>query len=136
MMNRIARIVPTTIGVSGLALASLAAVGGPASAAPTCQLTVDSNQVLNLQDQQGNDEIFFKLGNNRTPTRTYALNQTRNNIGSETFQGSIDVKVFEKDGSNLTLVGAMNNVPCQNNPGQINDVSGAGAIYRVTWHVN
>jgi hypothetical protein len=134
-MNRITKLVPAAIGVSGLALASLATVGSaPASAVPTCQLTVHSNKVLNLQDAQGNDEIFFKLGANQTPTRSYALNQTRNNIGSETFQGSIDVRVFERDSNNLTRVGTFT-VPCANEPGELDDVSGAGAIYRVHWSV-
>ena len=135
-MNTITKLVPAAIGVSGLALASLATVGSaPASAVPTCQLTVHSNKVLNLQDAQGNDEIFFKLGAQQTPTRSYALNQRRNNIGSETFQGSINVRVFERDNNNnLTRVGTLS-VPCANNPGQLDDVSGAGAIYRVHWSV-
>jgi len=131
-------MVSSAMGVTALMLASLGAVGiGPASAAvPTCQLTVHSNKVLNLQDQGNNDEIFFKLGGNQTPTRQYALDQRRRNIGSETFQNTIDVRVFERDGSNLTRVGTLNNIPCSNNPGQLDDVSGSGAIYRVLWSVS
>jgi hypothetical protein len=132
------RIIPAAISVTGLALASLGAVGGtPASAAvPTCQLTVHSNKVLNLEDRGNNDEIFFKLGQSRTPTQQYTLGQKRFNIGSETFQNSIDVRVFERDASNLTLVGTLNNIPCVNEPGELDDVSGSGGIYRVKWSVS
>jgi hypothetical protein len=129
------KLVPAAIGVAGLALAAVAMGGGPASAVPTCQLSVDSNKVLNLQDGDGHDEIFFKLGNNRTPVRQYALNQKRFNLGSETFQGTIDLKVFERDGNNVTRVGTINNIPCSNNPGELTDLSGAGAIYQVAWSV-
>ena len=132
------RIITGGIGVTGLALASLSAVGGTSASAavPTCQLEVHSNKVLNLEDRGNNDEIFFKLGQNRTPTQQYTLGQKRFNIGTETFQNSIDVRVFERDASNLTLVGTLNNIPCVNEPGEIEDVSGSGAIYRVKWSVS
>lgn len=133
------RLIPATIGVAGVALAtSMVAMGStPASAAATCQLKVDSNKVLNLQDVNGNnkDEIFFKLGSSNTPLRQYSLNQRRVNLGSETFQGNIDLKVFERDGNNVTRVGTINNIPCSNEPGELTDLSGAGAIYRVAWSV-
>ena len=132
------KLIPATIGVAGVALAaSVVAMGSaPASAAATCQLSVNSNKVLNLQDgNPPNDEIFFKLGTNNTPVRQYALNQKRFNIGTEAFQGTIDLKVFERDGNNVTRVGTINNIPCSNNPGQLTDLSGAGAIYRVAWSV-
>jgi hypothetical protein len=130
------KMVPAAVGVAGLTLASLGTVGsGPANAAATCQLSVDSNRVLNLQDRGTNDEIFFKLGSNRTPVVQYNLGDKVNNIGTEVFQGSIDLKVFERDPNNLTLVGTLNNIPCQNEPGELDDVSGAGALYRVRWSV-
>ncbi|HEY7043341.1 MAG TPA: hypothetical protein VH419_06710 [Nocardioidaceae bacterium] len=135
-MNRITKMVPAAIGISGLALASLAAVGSaPASAAATCQLTVHSNKVLNLEEDNGTDSIFFKLGNNRTPTLNYALGDKQVNIGSETFQGSIDLKVFEKNGNQRTLVDRLNNIPCQNSPVQVDDATDGDAIYRVRWSV-
>jgi hypothetical protein len=130
------KMVPAAVGVAGLTLASLGAVGsGPANAAATCQLSVDSNRVLNLQDRGINDEIFFKLGSNKTPVVQYNLGDKVNNIGTEVFQGSIDLKVFERDANNLTLVGTLNNIPCENEPGELDDVSGAGALYRVRWSV-
>jgi len=129
-------MVPAAVGVAGMAIASIGAVGsGPAAAAATCELSVDSNKVLNLQDSGNHDEIFFKLGGNPTPLLQYGLGDKVNNIGAETFQGSIDVKVFERDRNNVTLVGTLNNIPCQNEPGEVEDVSGAGAIYRVKWSV-
>ncbi len=136
-MNTRTKLASSALGVTGLALASLAAGGGvPASASATCEVTVHSNKVLNLEDRDNTDEIFFKLGARNTPIRQYALNQRRVNIGSEVFQNSIDVKVFERDGANLTQVGVLNNVPCQNNPGELTDVAGSGAVYRVRWSVS
>lgn len=130
------KLIPATIGVAGLALASLATVGStPASAAATCQLEVNSIKVLNLQDGNGNDEVNAKLGSQSTPVLQYVLNQKRNNIGTEVFQGTIDLKVFERDPNNVTRVGTVNNIPCQNNPGEITDFNRAGAVYRVVWSV-
>lgn len=130
------KLIPATIGVAGLALTSLVALGGaPASAVATCQLSVNSIKVLNLQDNNANDEVFAKLGNSKTPVLSYALNQRRTNIGTETFQGSIDLKVFEKDANNVTRVGSINNIPCVNNPGTLTDLAGGGGIYRVVWSV-
>ena len=131
------KMVPAAVGVAGLALASLGTVGsGPAAAAATCELSVDSNKVLNLQDNGANDEIFFKLGSHRTPVVQYGLGDKVTNIGTEVFQGSIDLRVFERDANNITLVGTLNNIPCQNEPGELDDLSGAGAIYRVKWSVS
>jgi len=130
------KMIPATIGVAGLALTSMVAMGSaPAQAVPTCQLSVDSIKVLNLQDPSGADEVFAKLGTNKTPVLSYALNTKRNNIGTEVFQGSIDLRVFEKDANNVTRVGSINNIPCVNNPGQITDLSGGGGLYRVVWSV-
>jgi len=123
-------------GVAGLALSALAPVTAAAAAVPTCQLTVHSNKVLNLEDNGPDDEIFFKLGNSRTPVRQYALNQRRFNIGSETFQGTIDLKVFERDGANLTRVGTVNNIPCANTTPQVDDLTDGDGIYRVRWSVS
>jgi hypothetical protein len=135
-MNRITKLVPAAIGVSGLALVSLTAVGSaPASAAATCQLTVHSNKVLNLEEDNGTDSIFFKLGSSKTPTLTYALGDKRVNIGSTTFQNSIDLRVFEKDGNVRTRVDTVNNIPCQNTPVQVDDLTDGDAIYRVRWSV-
>lgn len=124
------------VGVAGLALGAVAPVATAASAVPTCQLTVHSNKVLNLEDNGATDEVFFKLANSRTPVRQYALNQRRRNIGSETFQGSIDLKVFERDGSNLTRVGTINNILCVNTTPQVDDLTDGDGIYRVRWSVS
>lgn len=135
-MNRITKLVPAAVGVSGLVLVSLAAVGSaPASAAATCQLNVQSNKAVNLEEDNGTDSVFFKLGTTRTPTLNYALGDKQLNIGTETFQNSIDLRVFEKDGNVRTRVGAINNIPCQNTPLQVTDVSDGDAIYRVRWSV-
>lgn len=140
-MNATARLIPSTISLMGLALASFAAPGTATAAvaaagASTCELTVHSNKVLELQDNDGDDEIYFKLGREKTAIRVYAEGQKRRNIGSVFFQGSIDVKVFERDGNNVTLVDKINNIPCQNEPGELDDLSGAGALYRVLWSVD
>lgn len=124
------------VGVAGLALGAVAPVAGAAAAVPTCQLTVHSNKVLNLEDNGATDEVFFKLANSRTPVRQYALNQRRRNIGSETFQGTIDLKVFERDGANLTRVGTINNIPCVNTTPQVDDLTDGDGIYRVRWSVS
>ncbi len=130
------RLTTTALGLSGLLLASGGVTASPASAAATCELTVTSNKVLDLQDRDGDDEIFFKLGGQKTPVRVYAQGQKRVNIGSKFFQSSIDVKIFERDGNNLTLVGSINNIPCENDPGEHAEVSGAGALYSVRWSVD
>ncbi len=139
-MNVTTRIIPSVIGLSGLMLASLGVAGGAsgaAAAAPaTCELTVHSNKALELQDNDGTDELYFKLGSEKTPLRVYSEGQKRRNIGSEFFQNSIDVKVFERDGNNVTLVGTLNNIPCQNEPGEQDDVAGAGALNRIRWSVD
>ena len=90
--------------------------------------------MLNLQDANGRRGLR-QAGENKTPVLSYALNTKRNNIGTEMFQGSIDLKVFEKDANNVTRVGSINNIPCVNNPGQITDLGGGGGIYRVVWSV-
>ncbi len=108
----------------------------PRLATATCELTVHSNKALELQDNDGTDELFFKLGSEKTPVRVYSEGQKRRNIGSEFFQNSIDVKVFERDGNNITLVGTLNNIPCQNEPGEQDDVAGAGALNRIRWSVD
>ncbi|WP_432478244.1 hypothetical protein [Nocardioides sp. GXQ0305] len=125
------------VGTAGLVAVSLAPAGtATASAGPTCQLTVHSNKVLNLEDNGVDDEIFFKLGTSRTPVRQYAQNQRRNNIGSETFQGTIDLKVFERDAGNLTRVDTLNNIPCANTPLEVDDLTDGDGIYRVRWSVS
>jgi hypothetical protein len=139
-MNAITRLVPSALGLTGLALTSLAAYAvAPASATPSCELTVHSNKVLELNDNDagGKDEIFFKLGGEETAVRQYAEGQKRNNIGSKVFQNTIDVKVFERDASNVTLVGTLNNIPCQNETGEVEDINGPGdTLYRVRWSVD
>ncbi len=140
-MNATARIIPSAISLVGLALASLGASGTAtaavaAAATPTCELTLHSNKVLELQDNDGDDEIYFKLGREKTAIRVYAEGQKRRHIGSEFFQGTIDVKVFERDGNNVTLVDKINNIPCQNEPGELEELSGAGALYSVRWSVD
>ena len=83
------KMIPATIGVAGLALTSLVAMGSaPASAVPTCQLSVDSIKVLNLQDNNANDEIFAKLGRTRPRCSSTGLTTKRFNIGTEAFQGT------------------------------------------------
>ncbi|MFN8192708.1 MAG: hypothetical protein U0R80_00325 [Nocardioidaceae bacterium] len=141
-MSATTRTISSALGLSALLLGSgglttgASASAAAAAAVPTCELTVHSNKVLELQDNDGDDEIYFKLGAEKTPTRVYAEGQKRRNIGSEFFQGSIDVKIFERDGNNLTLVGTLSNIPCENEPGDQEDVAGAGALYTVRWSVD
>lgn len=134
-MYRTARLATSAIGIAGLAFATLGVTGTGAASAKvnTCRLTVNSVQALELQDNDGRDESFLKLGGTATANKTYTDNQTRHNIGDKDFQGSVGVKVFERDTNNLTLIDSAS-IPCANDSGQ-SDVSGAGAIYRVTWNV-
>ncbi len=130
------RLVMSGIAVSGLAVAALAATSvAPASAkVNTCRLEVNSVKALDLQDRNGTrDEVFLKLGDTRTDTKTYELNQTRHALGTDNFQGSESVRILEEDTNNRTVIGSTS-LPCVSDSGQ-SDVAGAGAIYRVTWNV-
>ena len=77
--------------------------------------------------------MFLKLGDTTTDTKRYSLNQTRNGLGSDNFQGSESVRILEQDPNNRTVIGSTS-LPCVSDSGQ-SDVAGAGAIYRVTWNV-
>jgi hypothetical protein len=130
-------LVTTTLGTTGLALAALLSVGAaqPASAAATCQLDVHSLKALDLNDNDGGDEVLLRLGGDRTPVQTYALGQKRFNLGTKAFQGTIDLDVVEKDNGQTTTIGSVNNIQCQNKPLTTRDRSGFGAIYRVAFSV-
>jgi len=127
----------TTLGVTGLALAALVPLGAaqPAFAAATCQLDVRSLKALDLNDNDGTDEVLLRLAGTRTPVQTYVLNQKRLNLGVKVFQGSIDLDIVEKDNGQTTTIGSVNNIQCQNRPLTTKDRSGFGAIYRVAYSV-
>ena len=129
----------TTLSATGVAVvASLASVGAaqPASAAATCQLDVRSLKALNLNDNDGADEVRLRLGGDKTPVRTYVLNQKRFNLGTTAFQGTIDVDIVERDNGQTTTIGSVNNIKCKNKPLTTKDRSGFGAIYRVAYSVH
>ena len=92
------KLIPATIGVAGLALASMAAVGSaPASAVRhlSAQRRLDQGAQPSGRKRQRRD--LRQAGTAATPVLQYVLNQKRNNIGTEVFQGTIDLKVFERD---------------------------------------
>ena len=130
-------LVTTTLGATGLALATLGSLGAtqPAAAAVTCQLDVHSLKALDLNDNDGTDEVLLRLGGDKTPRQTYVLNQKRLNLGTKVFQGTIDVDIVEKDSGQTTTIGSVNNVECKNKPLTTKDRSGFGAIYRVAYSV-
>jgi hypothetical protein len=127
----------TTLGGTGLDLAALVSVGAaqPASAAATCQLDAQSLKALDLNDNDGTDEVLLRLAGTRTPVQTYVLNQKRLNLGVKVFQGSIDLDIVEKDNGQTTTIGSVNNIQCQNRPLTTKDRRGFGAIYRVAYSV-
>jgi hypothetical protein len=130
--------VTTTLSATGLALgAAVVSLGAaqPASAAPTCQLDVRSLKALDLNDNDGTDEVLLRLGGDKTPVQSYVLNQKRTNLGTKAFQGTIDVDIVEKDNGQTTTIGSVNNIPCQNKPLTTKDRSGFGAIYRIAYVV-
>ena len=111
-------LVTTTLGATGLALAALVSIGAaqPASAATTCQLDVHSLKALDLNDNDGTDEVLLRLGGDKTAVQTYVLNQKRFNLGTKAFQGTIDVDIVEKDNGQTTTIGSVNNIQCKNTP--------------------
>ena len=129
-------LVTTTLGATGLALAALVSIGAaqPASAATTCQLDVHSLKALDLNDNDGTDEVLLRLGGDKTAVQTYVLNQKRFNL-HKAFQGTIDVDIVEKDNGQTTTIGSVNNIQCKNTPLTTKDRSGFGAIYRVAYSV-
>ena len=131
------RIVTSTLGATGLALAALVSIGAaqPASAATTCQLDVHSLNALELTHTDGTDEVLLRLGGDKTAVQTYVLNQKRFNLGTKAFQGSIDVDIVEKDNGQTTTIGSVNNIQCKNTPLTTKDRSGFGAIYRIAYSV-
>ena len=138
-MNAHRSLVTTTLGATGLVLvAALVSLGAaqPASAAATCQLDVHSLKALDLNDNDGTDEVLLRLGGDRTPVQTYVLNQKRFNLGTKAFQGTIDVDIVEKDNGQTTTVGSVNNIQCQNKPLTTKDRSGFNALYRVAYSVS
>ena len=130
-------LVTTTLGATGLALAALVSIGAaqPASAATTCQLDVHSLKALDLNDNDGTDEVLLRLGGANTAVQTYVLNQKRFNLGTKAFQGTIDVDIVEKDNGQTTTIGSVNNIQCKNTPLTTKDRSGFGAIYRIAYSV-
>ncbi len=140
-MNAHRTLTTSTLGATGLALAGLLSVGAavgaasPASAAATCQLDVRSLKALDLNDNDGADEVLLRLAGDRTPVQTYVVTQKRFNLGTKVFQGSIDLDIVEKDNGQTTTIGSVDNIQCQNRPLTTRDRSGFGAIYRVAYTV-
>ncbi len=94
-----------------------------------------SLKALDLNDNDGTDEVLLRLGGDRTPVQTYVLGQKRFNMGTKVFQGTIDLDVVEKDNGQTATIGSVNNIQCQNKPLTTKDRSGFGGIYRVAYSV-
>jgi len=141
------RIALPALAATGLVLAAVgtapAQAADPASRGPgdLCKVRVLSVQADNLQeDNQGEDEIFLKLGETRTTQRTYFLGQKRNTLGDgeDHFFGSERVKLIEHDngvGNNDLIDSAR--LQCES--GQVISTltdSSADTVYTVTWRVD
>ena len=94
-----------------------------------------SLKALDLNDNDGTDEVLLRLGGDKTAVQTYVLNQKRFNLGTKAFQGTIDVDIVEKDSGQTTTIGSVNNIQCKNTPLTTKDRSGFGAIYRIAYSV-
>ena len=92
--------------------------------------------MLNLQDANGHDEVFAKLGTHKTPVLSVRAQPKRNNIGTEVFQGSIDLKVFEKDAEQRDPGRDRSTTsPAPTTPARSPISTAAVAVYRVVWSV-
>ena len=123
-----------TAGFAGTSHAQTAMAGG-------CELRVTEVRALDLQETP-TDEIYLRVGDERTGTRTFTEGQTR----EATELGNADqitefiapggftvVSVVEDDAAVDSVIGTFR-VPCRTASVE-RDVSGAGAFYRVSYVV-
>ncbi|HEX8870473.1 MAG TPA: hypothetical protein VF821_32710 [Lentzea sp.] len=123
-----------TAGFAGTSHAQTALSGG-------CELRLTEVRALDLQETP-TDEIYLRVGDERTGTRTFTEGQTREatELGNSDQitefiapGGFVVVSVVEDDPVVDTTIGTFR-VPCRTASVQ-KDVAGAGAFYRVSYVV-
>lgn len=106
-----------------------------------CELRVTEVRALDLQETP-TDEIYLRIGDERTNTRTFTEGQTReaSDLGNPDQitefippGGFVVVSVIEDDAAVDTVIGSFR-VPCRAVSAQ-KDLAGAGAFYRVSYVV-
>jgi hypothetical protein len=138
------KIALSTIGTAGLVLsgagvahASSAGTSGSA-AGSLCDIQVSRVEALDIQDNDGLDEIKLRIGDKTSVTRSYFTGQIRNVLGDNTydlFTSPELVKVVEVDTNKQTTLGSAS-IPCvaRNATSLVSD-SNSDAVYKVTWRV-
>lgn len=121
-------------GFAGTSHAQAAMAGG-------CELRITEVQALDLQETP-TDEIYLRVGDERTGARTFTEGQTREatDLGNADQitefiapGGFVGVSVVEDDALVDTVIGSFR-VPCKSASVE-RDVAGAGAFYRVSYVV-
>lgn len=106
-----------------------------------CELRITEVQALDLQETP-TDEIYLRVGDERTGTRTFTEGQTREatDLGNADQitefiapGGFVVVSVVEDDAAVDTVIGSFR-VPCRSAAVE-RPVSGAGAFYEVSYVV-
>jgi hypothetical protein len=136
------RTTMSALGTAALVAASVAATTSSGSAAQpravdVCEIRIVSVKALDLQeDGQGHDEIFLRLGDFRSTTRSYTEGQKRNVFGTDrdVFVGSEPVRLVEQDGGTDDVL-ASESIPCAQQLNQTSIVGNADAIYELKWQV-
>jgi len=146
-MNSTTRIAFSVLGAAGLGLSALATApvqaAGPAERGPNdlCKVRVLSVQANDLQeDNQGQDEVFLRLGDVNTVQHTYFPGQLRNTLGetSDFFNGHERVALIENDEAtgNKDVIDR-GRLACDT--GQVQTVltdANADTVYTVVWRVD
>lgn len=125
----------------GMAAAATGTSHAQTAMAGGCELRVTEVQALDLQETP-TDEIYLRVGDERTGTRTFTEGQTREatELGNADQitefiapGGFVVVSVVEDDPVADTVIGSFR-VPCRSASVE-RDVAGAGAFYRVSYVV-
>ena len=141
------KIALSTLGAAALLLggtgSAQAAVASAASTAALpgslCDIQVSRVEALDIQDNDGRDEIRLRIGDKTSVTRNYVLGQVRNVLSDNTydlFTSPELVKVVEVDAAKTTVLSSAT-IPCVNRTATsvISDANGDG-IYKVFWDVD
>lgn len=120
----VAPIMTAALGIAGLTAVASTATASPSAPAHSassrvavdqCLLRLQKTRVLDLQHDGGTDEVFARLGNSQTTSRTYTLPQTRNTTGDgqELFSGFASIVLVEQSGPFGTAIDSKV-VACEN----------------------
>lgn len=125
----------------GIAVATAGTSHAQAAMAGGCELRITEVRALDLQETP-TDEIYLRVGDERTNMRTFTEGQTREatDLGNADQitefiapGGFVVVSVVEDDAVVDTTIGTFR-VPCRTASVE-KDVAGAGAFYRVSYVV-